>query len=75
MDLEVLKVGTSDTLGHHVTINKADYSQANGKVIRISEQEVDLDLTSGTKGVETNVWLTVLDSDGVEHQGTLYVKP
>jgi hypothetical protein len=68
-------VGTADLIGHHVTVNKADYSQAEGKVIKVSGQKIDLDLSAGVKGVETNVWLTVLDTDGVEHHGTLYVKP
>ena len=74
-DLEVVEVGTSDLLGHHVIVNKADFSQAEGKVIRVSEQKIDLDLTRGITGVETNVWLTVLDKDGIEHHGTLYVTP
>lgn len=74
-DLEVVDVGTSDLIGHHVTINKTDYSQVDGKVISVSEQKIDLDLSKGVKGVETNVWLTVLDKDGVEQQGTLYVRP
>lgn len=74
-DLEVVDVGTSDLIGHHVTINKTDYSQVDGKVISVSEQKIDLDLSKGVKGVETNVWLTVLDKNGVEHRGTLYVTP
>lgn len=74
-DLEVVEVGTSDLLGHHVTINKSDWSQAEGKVVSVSEQKIDLDLSKGISGVETNVWLTVLDKDGVEHHGTLFVIP
>lgn len=74
-DLEVVEVGTSDLIGHQVTINKPDYSQIEGKVISVSEQKIDLDLSKGVKGVETNVWLTVLDKNGVEHRGTLYVTP
>ena len=74
-DLEVVEVGTADLIGHHVTVNKADYSQAEGKVIKVSEQKIDLDLSKGVKGVETNVWLTVMDKNGVEHRGTLYVTP
>lgn len=73
-DLEVVDVGTSDLIGHQVTINKPDYSQIEGKVISVSEQKIDLDLSKGVKGVETNVWLTVLDKNGVEHRGTLYVQ-
>ncbi|MBK9271418.1 MAG: hypothetical protein IPM48_07460 [Saprospiraceae bacterium] len=72
-DLEFVEVGTSDLVGHEVTISKADYSQATGKVVKVSEQKIILDLTKGVKAVETNVWLTILDKDGKEHTGTLFV--
>jgi hypothetical protein len=72
-DLEVVEVDTSDLVGHQVTINKADYSQATGKVVKVSEQKIMLDLTKGVKGVETNVWLTIEDESGKEHTGTLFV--
>jgi len=72
-DLEVVEVSTSDLVGHFVTINKSDYSQVKGKVVSVSEQKINLDLSRGVKGVETNVYLTVLDKQGVEHTGTLFV--
>jgi hypothetical protein len=72
-DLEVVEVDTADLVGHKVTINKADYSQATGKVVKVSEQKIMLDLTKGVKGVETNVWLTIEDENGKEHTGTLFV--
>ncbi len=72
-DLEVVEVDTSELVGHEVTINKADYSQATGKVVKVSEQKIMLDLTKGVKGVETNVWLTIQDENGTEHTGTLFV--
>lgn len=72
-DLEVVEVNTNDLIGHKVTINKSDYSQAEGKVIKVSEQKINLDLTKGVKGVETNVWLTIVDRNGIEHTGTLFV--
>ena len=72
-DLEVVEVDTSDLVGHQVTINKADYSQATGKVVKVSEQKIMLDLTKGVKGVETNVLLTIEDESGKEHTGTLFV--
>lgn len=72
-DLVVVEVDTSDLIGHQVTINKADYSQAIGKVLKVSEQKIMLDLTKGVKGVETNVWLTIEDENGKEHTGTLFV--
>ena len=72
-DLEVVEVDTADLVGHQVTINKADYSQATGKVVKVSEQKIMLDLTKGVKGVETNVRLTIEDESGKEHTGTLFV--
>jgi len=72
-DLEVVEVDTADLVGHQVTINKADYSQVTGKVIKVSEQKIMLDLTKGVKGVETNVWLTIEDENGKEHTGTFFV--
>lgn len=72
-DLVVVEVDTVDLVGHNVTINKADYSQATGKVVKVSEQKIMLDLTKGVKGVETNVWLTIQDESGNEHTGTLFV--
>ena len=72
-DLEVVEVDPADLVGHQVTINKADYSQATGKVVKVSEQKIMLDLTKGVKGVETNVWLTIQDESGNEHTGTLFV--
>ena len=74
-DLEVIEVDTSDLIGHTVTINKSDFSQVVGKVIKVREQKINLDLSKGIHGVETNVWLTILDDKGTEHMGTLYVKP
>lgn len=73
-DLEVVEVDTTDLIGHRVTVNKADYSQAEGEVIKVSSQKIMLDLSTGVKGVETNVWVTVRDKDGAEHTGTLFVK-
>lgn len=56
-----------------VTINKSDYSQVKGKVVKVSEQSIMLDLSKGIIGVETNVWLTIIDKNGIEHLGTLFV--
>ncbi|RTY65551.1 hypothetical protein [Flavobacterium sp. LB2P53] len=74
-DLEVVEVSTQDLIGHYVTINKSDYSQVDGKVISVNEQKINLDLTNGINGVETNVYLTVVDKNGKEHLGTLNVNP
>lgn len=72
-DLEVIEVSTEDLIGHYVTINKSDHSQVDGKVINVSEQKINLDLSNGINGIETNVYLTVVDKNGKEHMGTLFV--
>ena len=72
-DLVVVEVDTKDLIGHKVTINKSDYSQVEGKVIKVSEQKIEVNLSNGVNGVETNVWLTVVDNKGVEHLGTLLI--
>lgn len=74
-DLEEVEVDTNDLIGHSVTINKSDYSQVKGRVIKVSEQKIDVNMSNGIHGVETNVWLTIVDIDGVEHIGTLFVNP
>lgn len=50
--LEVLELDTAVLDGGDVTINKVDYSQIKGKVAKISEQRVMLDLNWGVKEVE-----------------------
>lgn len=72
-DLEVVEVESSDMIGHRVTINKSDYSQVTGKVILVRDQKISLNLTKGITGVETNVWLTIQDENGIEHTGTLFI--
>ena len=74
-DLEIVEVSTQDLIGHYVTIDKSDYSQVDGKVISVNEQKINLDLTNGINGVETNVYLTVVDRNGKQHIGTLNVNP
>ena len=74
-DLEVVAVNTQDLIGYIVTINKSDYSQVDGEVISVSEQKIKLDLSKGISGVETNVYLTVVDKQGNEHLGTLFINP
>jgi hypothetical protein len=73
IDLEVVEVSTQDLIGHNVTISKSDYSQTYGKVIKVDEQKILLNLTKGVTGVETNVWITIIDKEGNEHMGTLCV--
>ncbi|RTY76228.1 hypothetical protein [Flavobacterium sp. LS1R10] len=74
-DLEIVEVETNDLIGHKVTINKSDYSQVEGRVIKVSEQKIEINLSNAVHGVETNVWLTVVDNKGLEHIGTLFVNP
>jgi hypothetical protein len=74
-DLQEAEVNMNELIGHKVTINKSDYSQAEGRVIKVSEQKIEVNMSNGVHGVETNVWLTIVDNDSVEHLGTLFVIP
>jgi vacuolar-type H+-ATPase subunit B/Vma2 len=60
-------------IGHYVTINKSDYSQATGKVISVQDQKNFAQSYKGITGVETNVWVTIQDEKGIEHTGTLFI--
>jgi hypothetical protein len=68
-------VSTQDLIGHYITIDKSDYSQVEGRVSKVSEQKIEVILSTGVQGTETNVWLTVTDNNGVEHLRTLFVNP
>lgn len=72
-DLETVKVDANDLIGHKVTIIKSDDSKVEGRVNKVSEQKIDLDLSVAVKGVGTNVMLTVVDNNGTEHLGMLFV--
>jgi len=72
-EVEVVEVSTIDLIGSKVTINKSDFSQVEGRVKSVAAEKVLLDLIKGEKGVETNVDLTVVDKEGKEHSGTLFI--
>lgn len=44
-------------------------------MIKVSEQKIEVNLSNGVNGLETNVWLTIIDENGHEHMGTLFVIP
>lgn len=72
-DLTVVGLPTDELIGHIVTVVKQDQSQATGRVIRARESKINLDLNKTETGVTTNVYLTIIDKNGVESQGTLFV--
>ena len=72
-DLKLAEVDNNDLIGHKVTINKSDFSQVQGKVIKVSEQKAELNLSVVAGGVETNILVTVVDNNGIEHLGTLFI--
>jgi hypothetical protein len=39
-DLEIVEIDTADFVGYNLIINKADYSQAKGKVVKLSVQKI-----------------------------------
>jgi hypothetical protein len=72
-DLEIVELETSDLLDKKMTIKKTDGSKVSGKVLKISEQKILLDLTKRENGIETNVILAIQDINGNEHSGNLFV--
>ncbi|HPB05602.1 MAG TPA: hypothetical protein PKX60_05135 [Prolixibacteraceae bacterium] len=72
-DLEVVEIGTSELLGHKLTIKQPGDIQATGRVINVEEKKIFPDYNLTKTGVDTNVWLTILDNYGKTHSGFLYV--
>ncbi|MFZ4400595.1 MAG: hypothetical protein ACOYO1_11215 [Bacteroidales bacterium] len=74
-ELIVADISMKDLLGHFVMIEKSDSTRVEGKVVKIYNDGIVPDLTKSQDGVETNVLLSIIDSKGVEHRGTLFVRP
>jgi hypothetical protein len=72
-DLKVVEVSTDDLLGKIVTVYKSDFSHVEGRVISVVGQNIMLDLTNGLEGIQTNVWVTIIDNKGVVHFGPILV--
>lgn len=72
-DLTVVELPTGELIGYDVTIDKSDNSKVKGKVTSIKEDKINLDLIKCATGVSTNVYMTIVDYNGVEHEGTLFV--
>ena len=73
-DLVVVELPTNELIGHDVTLLKSDHSHVNGRVTGVKDNNINLDLNKSAAGVSTNVYLKVIDKDGIEHEGTLFVK-
>ena len=72
-ELEISEISMKDLIGQKVMIDKSDSTRIEGKVIRIINDGIVPDLNKIHNGVETNVLLTVIDINGIEHMGTLFV--
>lgn len=72
-DLELIETATDDLIGNVVFITKTDDSKVLGKIISVEQPYILPKLTATQSGVETNVNVTVVDKEGVHHQGTLFV--
>ena len=73
-DLEVVELETWDLIGEVVTVLKDDGFKVLGRVVKVNEAKVWLDLLLQDKGVETNVYLTLIDREGKEQHGRLIVQ-
>jgi hypothetical protein len=72
-ELEIVETNTSDLIGHVVYIKKEDSTKVLGRITSVNQQAVNLNLSKVDNGVDTNVLVTVVDKDGKEHSGILFV--
>jgi hypothetical protein len=72
-DLIVVDAPTGDLIGHEVTITKADNTRIMGTVLGVQSEAVKIDMTVEPTGVATNVFVTIIDRNGVKHNGALFV--
>jgi len=72
--LEIAEVSTEDLMGNVVFIIKPDNTKVIGKIISIEKDKISAEFMPAESGVETNVVVTIVDKDGVNHNGTLFVQ-
>jgi hypothetical protein len=73
-DLRVVEVSTDDLIGQVVYVQKDNNSLVLGKVVNVVQDKVSLDASLVDNGVDTNVVVFVVDKDGQEHRGTIFIK-
>jgi hypothetical protein len=73
-DLETVDSNTSELIGYVAYVKKADSSEVLGRVTSVHSERISLDLSVKENGVDTNVYVTVVDNEGNEHSGALFVK-
>lgn len=61
-------------IGDFAGIRKGDYSERYGQIIDIRNFEMSLDLGQGIKGIQTDIYATIVDENGKEHDGELMPK-
>ena len=71
--MKIVELPTEELIGHDVTIIKSNNSKAKGKVTKERDNRINLDLNKIATGVTTNVYLTIVDKNGIELEGTLFV--
>lgn len=72
-ELEVVEVNTQDMIGIVARIVKDDDSVHLGRIVAIPQVNTYLDLDIKINRVETNVYVTIIDNQGIEHSGYLFV--
>jgi hypothetical protein len=63
---EVLEADTTDIFVHQGTISNTCHSQATGKVVKVNEKKIMLNLTKGLKGLQKNIYLNVKTSKNIQ---------
>lgn len=72
-DLEVAEVDTTDLIGFRGTIIKDDGKRISGIITTTKNEKQVVSLSKQEKQVETNVQVSINDTQGKLHEGTLAV--
>lgn len=73
IDLEVVEVQTKDLIGQNVYIKTNYNEKILGKVVSTEKDFIYLDMDTITDGVHTNVLVTIVDKNGQEFTGSLFI--
>jgi hypothetical protein len=72
-ELKVIEVPTDDLVGQVVYIKKDNNSTVLGRIVNVVQETISLEATLVDGGVDTNVIVIVVDKDGQEHMGAIFI--
>jgi len=68
-DLSHVKVSALEMVGETVTLKKNDGTEVSGRVVSARDVDIFLEMTRNKQEVVTNCHLTIVDQEGLTHEG------